>query len=76
MQLDYPVLRSDDLPGKYGVSGFPTLVIIDQSSKVADVHVGYSAAALPRGDGGRRPAARGEVTPGPAAGATSFLHPP
>lgn len=42
MQLDYPVLRSDDLPGKYGVSGFPTLVIIDQNSKVADVHVGYS----------------------------------
>jgi thiol-disulfide isomerase/thioredoxin len=42
MQLDYPVLRSQDLPGKYGVQGFPTLIIIDQQGKVADVHVGYS----------------------------------
>jgi len=42
MELDYPVLRSQDLPGKYGVQGFPTLIIIDQQGKVADVHVGYS----------------------------------
>jgi len=43
MQLDYPVLRSQDLPAKYGVQGFPTLIIIDQKGKVADIHVGYSA---------------------------------
>jgi thiol-disulfide isomerase/thioredoxin len=42
MQLDYPVLRSQELPGKYGVQGFPTLIIIDKDGKVADVHVGYS----------------------------------
>jgi thiol-disulfide isomerase/thioredoxin len=42
MQLDYPVLRSQDLPGKYGVQGFPTLIIIDRQGKVADIHVGYS----------------------------------
>ena len=42
MALDYPVLRSDELPGKYGVSGFPTLVVIDQQGRVADVHIGYS----------------------------------
>ncbi|MFI5455753.1 MAG: TlpA family protein disulfide reductase [Isosphaerales bacterium] len=42
MQLDYPVLRSDDLPGKYGVSGFPTMIIIDQQGNGADIHVGYS----------------------------------
>jgi thiol-disulfide isomerase/thioredoxin len=42
MALDYPVLRSMDLPQRYGVSGFPTLVIVDQDGKVADVHVGYS----------------------------------
>jgi thiol-disulfide isomerase/thioredoxin len=42
MQLDYPVLRSMDLPGKYGVHGFPTLIIIDQQGKVSDIHVGYS----------------------------------
>jgi thiol-disulfide isomerase/thioredoxin len=43
MALAYPVLRSMDLPRKYGVQGFPTLVVIDQEGKVADVHVGYSA---------------------------------
>ena len=42
MSLEYPVLRSDELPGKYGVRGFPTLVVIDQEGKVADVHIGYS----------------------------------
>ncbi|MDR3620093.1 MAG: TlpA disulfide reductase family protein [Paludisphaera borealis] len=42
MAIAYPVLRSMDLAGKYGVQGFPTLVIIDQEGKVADVHVGYS----------------------------------
>ena len=43
MQLDYPVLRSNELPRKYGVHGFPTLIIIDQQGKVANIHVGYSA---------------------------------
>jgi peroxiredoxin len=42
MQLDYPVLHSQELPGRYGVQGFPTLIIIDQQGKVADIHVGYS----------------------------------
>jgi thiol-disulfide isomerase/thioredoxin len=42
MQLDYPVLRSQELPAKYGVQGFPTLIIIDQDGKVADIHIGYS----------------------------------
>jgi hypothetical protein len=42
MQLDYPVLRSQETPAKYAVQGFPTLIIIDQQGKVADVHVGYS----------------------------------
>ena len=42
MAIVYPVLRSMDLAGRYGVQGFPTLVIIDQEGKVADVHVGYS----------------------------------
>jgi thiol-disulfide isomerase/thioredoxin len=42
MALEYPVLRSDELPGKYGVQGFPTLVVIDGQGKIADVHIGYS----------------------------------
>ena len=42
MALDYPVLRSEELPAKYGVNGFPTLIVIDQQGKIADVHIGYS----------------------------------
>ncbi|MGO9466675.1 MAG: TlpA family protein disulfide reductase [Isosphaeraceae bacterium] len=42
MQLDYPVLRSQALPAKYGVQTYPTVIIIDQQGKVADIHVGYS----------------------------------
>jgi thioredoxin-related protein len=42
MQLEYPTLRSEELPAKYGVQGFSTLSIIDKAGKVADVHVGYS----------------------------------
>jgi hypothetical protein len=42
MQLTYPVLKATDVPAKYNVHGFPTLIIIDQDGKVHDVHVGYS----------------------------------
>jgi thiol-disulfide isomerase/thioredoxin len=43
MELNYPVLRSRDLAGKYGVHSYPTLIIIDQQGKVSDIHLGYSA---------------------------------
>ena len=42
MALEYPVLRSEELPARYGVTGFPTLVVIDREGKIADVHIGYS----------------------------------
>jgi thiol-disulfide isomerase/thioredoxin len=43
MKLKYKSLRvNDELPKKYGVSGFPTVVVIDGTGKVADIHVGYS----------------------------------
>ncbi len=42
MQLEYPVLRSEELPAKYAVQGFPTLIVVDQQGNVADIHVGYS----------------------------------
>ena len=42
MELEYPVLRSEELPARYGVQGFPTLIIVDQQGKVAEIHVGYS----------------------------------
>jgi thiol-disulfide isomerase/thioredoxin len=41
--LNYQTLRADqDLPQKYGVRGFPTLIIIDPKGVVRDIHVGYS----------------------------------
>ena len=42
MSLNYPVLKAEGIPEKYKVRGFPTLIIVDQNGKVADIHVGYS----------------------------------
>jgi len=42
MQLKYPTLKAQDLTGKYGVEGFPTLIIIDQQGAIRDIHLGYN----------------------------------
>ena len=43
MGLRYQTLRAgQDLPEKYGVQGFPTLIIIDAQGVIRDMHVGYS----------------------------------
>ena len=42
MSLKYATLRADGIPEKYGVQGFPTLVVIDSEGTVRDVHEGYS----------------------------------
>jgi thiol-disulfide isomerase/thioredoxin len=42
MGLKYATLKAEGLPQKFGVQGFPTLIIIDQRGNVADMHVGYS----------------------------------
>lgn len=43
MQLKYPTLRTDHaMAQKFGVQGFPTLVIIDQKGNLVDFHVGYA----------------------------------
>ena len=42
MQLRYPILKATGVPEKYGVHGFPTLIVIDQQGTVRDIHVGYS----------------------------------
>lgn len=43
MALKYPTVCIDrEIPGKYGVQGFPTLIIIDQEGVVRDMHVGYT----------------------------------
>jgi peroxiredoxin len=42
MALKYPNLKAEGLPQKFGVQGFPTLIIVDQQGRVHDIHVGYS----------------------------------
>ena len=43
MGLNYDTLKTpDELPGKYGVQGYPTLIVIDQQGVVRKMHVGYS----------------------------------
>jgi thiol-disulfide isomerase/thioredoxin len=42
MALKYPTLKGKDLDKRFGVQGFPTLIIIDQQGNVHDIHVGYS----------------------------------
>jgi thiol-disulfide isomerase/thioredoxin len=42
MGLKYATLRAEGIPEKYGVRGFPTLIIIDPEGTVRDFHVGYS----------------------------------
>jgi thiol-disulfide isomerase/thioredoxin len=42
MALKYPTLKGEGLPEKFGVQGFPTLIVIDQQGRVHDIHVGYT----------------------------------
>jgi thiol-disulfide isomerase/thioredoxin len=42
LSLNYTTLKAQGLPEKYGVQGFPTLIIIDQKGVVRGRHVGYS----------------------------------
>jgi thiol-disulfide isomerase/thioredoxin len=42
VRLNYPTLKGVGLPEKYGVQGFPTLVVIDGKGIVRKRHVGYS----------------------------------
>jgi thiol-disulfide isomerase/thioredoxin len=43
LKLVYPNLRALDIPKLYGVTGYPTLFIIDQKGTIRDVHIGYSS---------------------------------
>lgn len=42
MQLVYPSLQCGDVYKKYGVSGFPTLFVIDKKGVIRDIHIGYA----------------------------------
>jgi len=41
-QLNYPTLKAAGLPEKFGVQGYPTLIIIDPAGVVRQIHMGYS----------------------------------
>lgn len=40
--LNYPNLKAESIAETYHVTAYPTLLILDQTGKIADVHVGYS----------------------------------
>jgi thiol-disulfide isomerase/thioredoxin len=42
LKLNYPTLKAAGLPEKYGIQGFPTLIVIDPDGVVRERHVGYS----------------------------------
>jgi len=42
LKLNYATLKAEGLPQKYGVQGFPTVIVIDQKGVVRGRHVGYS----------------------------------
>ncbi len=42
MGMKYATIKATGIPEKYGIQGFPTLVVIDGEGVVRDVHVGYS----------------------------------
>jgi len=43
MALNYPNLKAPEVPEKYKVRGYPTLLIIDQQGILRDIHIGYAA---------------------------------
>ncbi|HEY2895370.1 MAG TPA: TlpA disulfide reductase family protein [Pirellulales bacterium] len=43
LKLNYLNIKAEGLPEKYGVRGFPTLVLIDRDGVVRDVHIGWSS---------------------------------
>jgi peroxiredoxin len=42
MKITYPSLKARGVDKQYGVTGFPTLFVIDKQGIVRKVHVGYS----------------------------------
>jgi thiol-disulfide isomerase/thioredoxin len=42
MGMKYATIKATGIPEKYGVQGFPTLLVVDQEGILRDVHVGYS----------------------------------
>ena len=42
MGIKYPTIKATGIPEKFGVDGYPTLIVIDREGKVREIHVGYS----------------------------------
>jgi peroxiredoxin len=42
LKLGYPSLRAGEMPKKYGVTGYPTVLVIDRKGIVRDIDIGYS----------------------------------
>lgn len=42
LKLSYPSLRAGDVPKKYGVTGYPTVFVIDRKGIIRDIDIGYS----------------------------------
>jgi peroxiredoxin len=42
LELNYPTLLSEETQKAYGVTGYPTIIIIDLAGGVADIHRGYA----------------------------------
>ena len=42
MPLDYPNLKTRDIPQKYSVQRYPTFVVLDQEGIIWHIHIGYS----------------------------------
>ena len=40
--LKYPTIKAEQIPMKYGVQAFPTLIVVDKEGIVRDIHRGYS----------------------------------
>jgi thiol-disulfide isomerase/thioredoxin len=40
--LTYPQIKATGIPDKFGVQGFPTLIIVDQTGTIRAFDVGYS----------------------------------
>ncbi|MHC4971497.1 MAG: TlpA family protein disulfide reductase [Planctomycetota bacterium] len=43
MELPYPNLKATALPEKFGIRGYPTVIVIGPKGVVRDYHVGYAA---------------------------------
>ncbi len=42
MGMTYPTIKAKGIAEKYGINGFPTLLVLDKRGIIREIHVGYS----------------------------------